>query len=180
MRPALVVVVVLAACTSPTAPTATMPPTAPTTVATTTAPATTIATTTTTTVVDPADYTPPPGALNPDVVQETIGTTICVAGWTATVRPSTTYTNALKVAQMLFRHLPGDTDAYEEDHFIPLELGGAPRDPANLWPEPRTGPHASAGRKDVVENRLHREVCAGTITLAEARIQVADPTLTQP
>ena len=31
------------------------------------------------------------------------------------------------------------TADYEEDHLIPLELGGAPRDPNNLWPEPRYG-----------------------------------------
>ncbi|MBV8598859.1 MAG: hypothetical protein JO017_08565, partial [Actinobacteria bacterium] len=28
-----------------------------------------------------------PGATNPDVTQATIGSTICVRGWTATVRP---------------------------------------------------------------------------------------------
>ncbi|WP_284742352.1 hypothetical protein [Amycolatopsis sp. RTGN1] len=37
-----------------------------------------------------------PGAKNPDVTQSTIGSTICVSGWTATIRPSTTYTNGLK------------------------------------------------------------------------------------
>ncbi|WP_218177799.1 hypothetical protein [Amycolatopsis australiensis] len=33
---------------------------------------------------------------NPDVTQATIGSTIYVSGWTATIRPSSTYTNALK------------------------------------------------------------------------------------
>ncbi|MGW4529241.1 hypothetical protein [Amycolatopsis sp. NPDC004378] len=28
-----------------------------------------------------------PGALNPDVTQASIGSTICVSGWTATIRP---------------------------------------------------------------------------------------------
>lgn len=35
----------------------------------------------------------PPEALNPDVHQETIQQTICVPGYTALVRPSTSYTN---------------------------------------------------------------------------------------
>jgi hypothetical protein len=33
------------------------------------------------------DRTRTPGALNPKVTQATIGTTICVRGWTQTVRP---------------------------------------------------------------------------------------------
>ncbi len=28
---------------------------------------------------------------------------------------------------------------YQEDHLVPLELGGAPRDPRNLWPQPNDG-----------------------------------------
>src|SRR6266508_664195 len=37
-----------------------------------------------------------PGITNPDVSQDTIDQTICVSGWTATVRPPTSYTNPLK------------------------------------------------------------------------------------
>ena len=59
---------------------------------------------------------------------------------------------------------------YEEDHLIPLELGGAPRDPQNLWPEPRyEAAGYTATDKDAVENRLKREVCADDMTLADAR-----------
>jgi len=71
---------------------------------------------------------------------------------------------------------------YEEDHFISLELGGHPRDPKNLWPEmwgtpatPLTSkgpfpPHlVGAKSKDAVENALHKEVCAGALTLKEAQ-----------
>jgi len=32
--------------------------------------------------------------------------------------------------------LTGQAANYEEDHFIPLEVGGNPEDPGNLWPEP--------------------------------------------
>ena len=117
----------------------------------------------------------PPGALNPDVTQATIGSTICVLGWTATVRPPQAYTDALKRRQMAERHLPGSPADYEEDHLVPIELGGAPRDPANLWPEPRSGPPPVAADKDAAENRLRREVCAGATTLDRARVLVRDP-----
>ena len=76
---------------------------------------------------------------------------------------------------MKARHLSGTAAGYEEDHFIPLELGGAPRDPSNLWPEARTGPHASSAKKDLAENRLKAQVCAGTITLAIARNEIVNP-----
>ena len=117
----------------------------------------------------------PPGALNPDVTQATIGSTICVRGWTATVRPPQAYTDALKRRQMAERHLPGSPADYEEDHLVPLELGGATRDPANLWPEPRSGPPPLASDKDGAENRLRRSVCAGATTLDRARALIRDP-----
>jgi hypothetical protein len=44
----------------------------------------------------------------------------------------------LKVEQMPLYHEVGSPSNYEEDHFIPLELGGAPKNPKNLWPEPHT------------------------------------------
>ncbi|HET6704644.1 hypothetical protein [Amycolatopsis sp.] len=110
-----------------------------------------------------------PGALNPDVTQSTIGSTICVSGWTATIRPSTSYTNALKT-QGIADYGYSDTSLsdYEEDHFLPLELGGAPKDPKNLWPEPHSGDENSYS-KDTVENRVKKAVCAGQATLAAAQ-----------
>jgi hypothetical protein len=110
-----------------------------------------------------------PGWLNPDVHASTIGTTICVAGWTATVRPPRSYTSYLKAAEIRYRHLPGSTSDYEEDHFIPLELGGSPFDTRNLWPESWAG----ADRSDPLENSLHARVCAGTLTLRAARAEIA-------
>jgi len=41
-----------------------------------------------------------PGALNPDVTQATIRSTICRRGWTKTVRPPTSFTSALNLAQI--------------------------------------------------------------------------------
>ncbi|QNP74631.1 hypothetical protein IAG44_37725 [Streptomyces roseirectus] len=110
-----------------------------------------------------------PGALNPDVTQDTIGSTICVSGWTATVRPSSSYTTALKKQQIVeYGYTDTSTSDYEEDHFVPLELGGAPKDPQNLWPEPEYG-NQTAGNKDTVENRLKKAVCAGQVSLSDAQ-----------
>jgi hypothetical protein len=114
-----------------------------------------------------------PGATNPDVTPSTIDSTICVSGWTATVRPPTSYTNALK-KQGISDYGYSDTNMsdYEEDHLIPLELGGAPRDPRNLWPEPHAGAK-NAYSKDSVENRLKKAVCDGEVSLAPAQQAIA-------
>src|SRR5581483_11898787 len=77
-----------------------------------------------------------PGAVNPLITQKNIKQTICKAGWTRTVRPIAKYTDELKIQQMKQRGLTGDPHKFEEDHLIPLSLGGAPSDPNNLWPEP--------------------------------------------
>jgi hypothetical protein len=69
-------------------------------------------------------------------------------------------------------HEGGDTGSphqYEYDHLISLELGGAPSDARNLWPEPGTSPNP----KDRLENRLHRMVCDGAISLSAAQCQIA-------
>jgi Protein of unknown function (DUF3761) len=116
-----------------------------------------------------------PGAINPAVTQATIGRTICVIGWTSTVRPSSSVTTTLKVAQLASGYTyKGDTATgdYEEDHLISLELGGAPSAEANLWPEPYNSPEG-ARVKDQVENKLHTLVCGGTITLATAQRAIA-------
>jgi hypothetical protein len=66
------------------------------------------------------------------VRQSTIKRTICKSGWTKTLRPSTSYTDALKIQQMVLYGETGAPSEYEEDHFIPLELGGAPKNPKGL------------------------------------------------
>lgn len=111
-----------------------------------------------------------PGAVNAAVTQENIATTICVPGWTKTIRPSASYTNKLKAAQMAAGpyQSAGAPREFEEDHLISLEIGGHPRDPRNLWPQHWAAPHG-AHQKDQLENFLHRAVCTGKITLAEAQ-----------
>jgi len=109
------------------------------------------------------------GTLNPAVTQATIRTTICVAGWTSKVRPPASYTSALERRQIRDLGLPGGPADYEEDHLMPLALGGAPRDPNNLRPVPL----ATAKWHDGWETRLHREVCDGQMTLTEAQREMS-------
>jgi hypothetical protein len=111
-----------------------------------------------------------PGAYNYAVKQSTIASTICKPGWTATIRPPTSYTTSLKIQQMQQYHETGSPSGYEEDHFIPLELGGAPQAPKNLWPEP----HSQSKHSDPLETSLKRQVCNGTLTLKEGRTQIRD------
>lgn len=98
-------------------------------------------------------------ALNPDVTPATIRSTICVSGWTATIRPPSSYTSKLKTEQMAKEHLPGTAADYEEDHRMPLELGGAPSDPTNLSPEARAGTPNNSSVKDKAENLVRSWVC---------------------
>lgn len=119
-----------------------------------------------------ADLACTPGAMNPAVTQTTIHRTICQAGYTATIRPPVTVTDKIKTERMAAYGLTGRRPAdYELDHLVPLELGGAPSSVANLWPELWAGPDG-AHTKDKLENRLHREVCAGQITLGAAQREI--------
>ena len=112
-----------------------------------------------------ADPVHTPGVVNPAVTQAEIRSTICAKGWTRTIRPSVTYTNALKLRQMRRYRERGSPSAYQEDHLISLELGGDPTDPRNLWPEPY--PRASA--VDQIENELNARVCSGALSLRDAQ-----------
>jgi hypothetical protein len=147
------------------------------TLATTQSTSVTQTTTTTTTFTTPGPGLPSivlpnpkitPGRLNPKVRQSTIKETICKSGWTKKIRPPASYTNKLKVKQMVQYGEKGSPSDYEEDHFIPLELGGAPKNPKNLWPEPRSQSKLS----DPLETQLKRKVCRHVMTLKKARAAI--------
>jgi hypothetical protein len=108
--------------------------------------------------------------LNPDVTQANVASTICVRGWTKTIRPPTSYTNELKVKQMREYGVGGSRADYQEDHLISLELGGHPTDPRNLWPEP----YPRASEVDSIENDLNAKVCSGALSLEEAQLQESE------
>ena len=143
--------------------------------------------------IGPADIYPDPvrtpGAANPQVTQRNIKDNICSSHWsTKLIRPPSEYTSKLKRRQLreygdtihqeraeLVNPSTGKVDTtrcvarsdnmacYEEDHLIPLEDGGDPMDPRNLWPEPYNthvgGAIMGARQKDVVEAFIHDEIC---------------------
>ena len=115
-----------------------------------------------------------PGAIDPSVTQDNIQSTICVSGYTSTVRPPVSYTDKLKKEQIQ-QYGYSDTSLadYEEDHLISLELGGSPTDPKNLWPESRTTTPYNSHVKDTLENALHKLVCEGKVPLATAQQAIA-------
>jgi hypothetical protein len=132
-----------------------------------------------------------PGGANPQATQRNIGDTICSRRWsTRLIRPPAQYTSRLKRKQLreygdtvrqsraelvnpntgkveITRCVPHSDNVacYEEDHLIPLEDGGDPTDPRNLWPEPYNtvvgGTIMGAYQKDVVEAFVHDEICFG-------------------
>jgi hypothetical protein len=110
-----------------------------------------------------------PGAIDPYVTQENIYQTVCVKGYTKTVRPPAHYTNKLKKRQIrLYGYADRNPKHYEEDHLIPLSIGGAPDNPRNLWPEPRIS-EWDAKKKDRLEFVLYKMVCNQEISLEEAQ-----------
>jgi len=121
-----------------------------------------------------------PGIASSDVTPANTAATICVSGYTSgrrhddgrTVRPPESYTSALK-RQQIAQYGYADTNLadYEEDHLIPLELGGDGYAAGNLWPEPYAG--AGAHVKDQLENRLRVLVCDGQLGLRVAQEAIA-------
>jgi hypothetical protein len=88
---------------------------------------------------------------------------LCAAGFTTrNERPPVAYTNALKRRLMASYGLTDSPANYELDHLVPLEDLGHPWSPLNLWPEPRRVLHVepNAEEKDVVENHIHKSICA--------------------
>ncbi|MGZ8983004.1 MAG: hypothetical protein ACXW11_03500 [Methylotenera sp.] len=114
-----------------------------------------------------------PGALDSFVTQTNIQETICVKGYTKTIRPPQNYTNKLKKYQIReYDYQDSNPKHYEEDHLVPLNIGGSPNDPLNLWPQPRNS-EWNATKKDILEFKLYKLVCHGVVPLNEARNAMA-------
>lgn len=106
-----------------------------------------------------------PGVADPNVGVEQL----CVWGYTQTVR---NVSSAKKKYVYELYSVDPNEDKYEVDHLISLELGGT-NDIKNLWPQSYTTEPWNAKVKDKLENRLHREMCDGIITVEEAQDLVA-------
>jgi hypothetical protein len=98
--------------------------------------------------------------------------TICAYGYSRSVRPPESFTEPLKLRQMRAYGLAGSARDYEEDHLVPLSIGGAPDDPRNLWPEPRNGAD-NAEQKDQLETWAARMACDRRIPLGSLQRAIA-------
>ncbi len=86
---------------------------------------------------------------------------VCVPGYARRTRNVPRSQRNQVFARYNVQWRPG---AYEVEHFIPLCMGGT-NGLANLWPAPKK----DARQKALVDNHLCREICAGRVTLEEAR-----------
>ena len=110
-----------------------------------------------------------PLPINPDVMPFTIQNTICIKGWTASVRPPVSYTNHIKKQRLHEMGLPLELIGnFQLDHKLPLSLGGSPADIRNLVLQD----HDEAEDKDAVERCLPAAVCSGTVNLHDAQIAI--------
>ncbi|WP_018292122.1 HNH endonuclease domain-containing protein [Verrucomicrobium sp. 3C] len=95
---------------------------------------------------------------------------VCVPGYSKTVRDVPI---ALKREVLRRYGVPlADRRNYEIDHLIPLSLGGS-NSIRNLWPQSRRTQPWNAGKKDFLEDRLHKLVCSGRVDFAEAQKAIA-------
>lgn len=116
----------------------------------------------------PAPASRPRPDLTPGVTRPLTRDAVCSIKW-GTDRRHVTLT--MKRHVFAAYGIPYSAHAlYEVDHLISRELGGAD-DERNLWPQIWTG-DANAHMKDRLENALHREVCAGRITLPFAQTAI--------
>jgi len=112
-----------------------------------------------------ADRVCDPGSVNLEVTQGNIHDTICNPAWMARVRPPTSYTTPIKREEMARYGLTDSMNHYRLDHIVALEIGGHPKDPRNLYPQPV----AQSVAKDRLERQLHADVCAGRVLLVDAQ-----------
>jgi hypothetical protein len=123
----------------------------------------------------------PDSTLTPGVARADLSTAvICTTKWGKDARHVTA---AMKREVFARYGLSGNSDPAcirdahgrrcEIDHCVSRELGGADA-VDNLWPQPYGGQPWNAVRKDRVENRLHKEVCAGALPLEQAQREVCE------
>lgn len=98
--------------------------------------------------------------ITPGVTRGLTRDQICTIKWGTDHR----HVTAAMHHQVLANYGLTDAKCCEIDHLIPRELGGAD-DVKNLWPQPWPDAH----KKDQEEDRLHKAVCAGTVTLVDAQ-----------
>lgn len=112
----------------------------------------------------------PDPRLTPGAVLPVTRDDICVSGYSGKVR--NVPQSVKKQAYVLYGIATHKTGEFEVDHLISLELGGS-NSIKNLWPESYLTQPWNAHVKDVLENRLHADVCSNKIDLATAQHEIA-------
>lgn len=102
-------------------------------------------------------------AVTPGGVTAATKTDVCTPGWAQ--RHRRTLTKAQKAKLLAAYRLPAGVKVVEWDHLVPLELGGG-NGVKQVWP---MLDRAEVLRKDRLEDRLHAEVCAGSLRLGVAQ-----------
>jgi hypothetical protein len=110
----------------------------------------------------------PDAKLTPGATLEVTKDDVCIPGYTKNVRNVPVSVKRRVYEEYGVKYVPR---AYEVDHLISLELGGS-NSIRNLWPE-SYGLLWNAHVKDSLEDRLHRLVCDGSITLEAAQQLIA-------
>lgn len=110
-------------------------------------------------------YRLPDPAFTPGEATALTQTAVCDTKWSRDERHVTLKMKRAVCALYGAERCPGKE--WEVDHLISRELGGADT-AANLFPQPI----AQARLKDRLENRLHREVCSGAISLEAAQMEI--------
>jgi len=106
-----------------------------------------------------------PGKLDPAVTGN-LAQTVCNPAWVAAasqIQPPPVTLDKLLIESQL----PGNPVTYALARVIPVEDGGSPTSPLNLYPLPLNG-FGGEQTQTVVANQLHQEICSHEITIAQA------------
>jgi hypothetical protein len=114
-----------------------------------------------------ADPSCAPGKLDPAVAAN-IRQTVCSAAWvTATSRLQPPTSSQALDKLVIEYQLPGNPVTYTLARVVPVEDGGSPTSPLNVYPLPLNGFGGQPTRTAVTE-QLHDEICSHRITIAQA------------
>lgn len=116
----------------------------------------------------------PNPTLTPGATLPVTAAQVCVPGYSRRVRHVPE--SEKRAVYREYGIVPNRPFCCEVDHLVSLELGGS-NDIRNLWPEPYL-PLPGARQKDQVEDYLHRQVCAGRLSLAKAQSEIRTDWLT--
>ena len=93
--------------------------------------------------------------------------TICQRSYLARLEKAAAGVEHLKIAMMIRYGSAGNPSTYVLAQLVPVEDGGSPTDPKNLWPILLDG-WGGARTQAVVANAVHARICNGKTTVGQA------------